>query len=48
MKKKITKVAKFKDFKTTRATSSALEKILYKHLRGDDEKIREFFFSHIE
>ena len=30
MKKKITKVPKFKDFKTTRATSSALEKILYR------------------
>ena len=32
MKKKITKVPKFKDFKTTRATSSALEKILYKQI----------------
>ena len=32
MKKKITKVRKFKDFKTTRATSSALEKILYKQI----------------
>ena len=32
MKKKVTKVPKFKDFKTTRATSSALEKILYKQL----------------
>ena len=32
MKKKITKVQKFKDFKTTRATSSALEKILYKQI----------------
>ena len=31
MKKKITKVPKFKDFKTTRATSSALEKILYNY-----------------
>ena len=32
MKKKITKVPKFKDFKTTIATSSALEKILYKQI----------------
>ena len=32
MKKKITKAPKFKDFKTTRATSSALEKILYKQI----------------
>ena len=32
MKKKITKVPKFKDFKTTRATSSSLEKILYKQI----------------
>ena len=32
MKKKITKVPKFKDFKTTRATSAALEKILYKQI----------------
>ena len=32
MKKKVTKVPKFKDFKTTRATSSALEKILYKQI----------------
>ena len=32
MKKKVAKVPKFKDFKTTRATSSALEKILYKQI----------------
>ena len=32
MKKKVTKVPKFKDFRTTRATSLALEKILYKQI----------------
>ena len=30
MKKKTVKTPNFKEFKTTRATSSALEKILYK------------------
>jgi len=30
MKKKSAKQPKFKEFKTTRATSTALEKILYK------------------
>ena len=39
MKKKITKVPKFKDFKTTRATSSALEKILYKQMESDMAKV---------
>ena len=34
MKKKSVKLPKFKEFKTTRATSTALEKILYKP-KGD-------------